>query len=165
MRRWNKSVCPIHYEPTLTGIYVARWLCELNDLRTRCWNKLVWMEKYDGLDDWDRVIKRFRTRCWDNSVWMKKYSTSWLLIVDDATDSFLNSEEVFFFLCWSRSLGASQTSRILIPLSAAMVANFFIHPRPLPRVSLCRYLLPYEPERKLRMDPLHTRTPSETRMP
>ena len=27
-------------------------------------------------------------------------------------------------------MGASQTSRILIPLSAAMVANFFIHPRP-----------------------------------
>ena len=44
-------------------------LCELNDLRTRCWNKLVWMEKYDGLDS---------EPCWDNSVWMKKYPTSWL---------------------------------------------------------------------------------------
>ena len=28
---------------------------------------------------------------------MKKYPTSWLLIPDDATDSLLNSEEVYFF--------------------------------------------------------------------
>jgi hypothetical protein len=63
-----------------TDEYWIRWLCELNDLRTRCWNKLVWMEKCDGLDE----IRRFRTRCWDNSVWMKKYPTSWLLIADDA---------------------------------------------------------------------------------
>ena len=100
----NKSVCPIHYnEPTLIcgqnsgpDEYWTRWLCELNDLRTRCWNKLVWMEKYDGLDDWDRVIRIFRTRCW-----MKKYPTSWLLIPDDATDSLLNSEEVKFFFSFA----------------------------------------------------------------
>jgi hypothetical protein len=57
------------------------------------------MEKYDGFDGWDRVIRRSRTRRWDNSVWMKKYPTSWLLIADDLTDSLKKS---FFFLCWSR---------------------------------------------------------------
>ena len=53
--------------------YWTRRLCELSDLRTRCWKKSVWMEKYDGLDDCGSCD--LRTRCWNN-FWVKKYPTS-----------------------------------------------------------------------------------------